>query len=243
MNLYFLVEGTTESEFYPKFVDKYFENKIQRVDEYGLAVSNNFYLIGCDGYPYIFTGSNLPDYNVTALKSAILEINDNPVYDYLIVCLDADEETVQDKINEFEQYVKKYELEGVILNKYCKFQLIVQNRCIETWFLGNKKMYPTNPNNEPLISYSRYYNVKINDPEKMGNYGKEFTHQDFHLQYLRKMLQEKRKTYKKIGLINSITEPQYLEQIVKRAKSKENHLQTFKEFLKFCEDLKSRIIV
>ena len=118
MNLYFLVEGTTESEFYPKFVEKYFENKIQRVDEFGLAVSNNFYLIGCGGYPYIFTGSNLPDYNVTALKSAILEINDNPVYDYLIICLDADEETVQDKVNEFERYVEKYELEGVTLNKY-----------------------------------------------------------------------------------------------------------------------------
>lgn len=242
MNLYFLVEGTTESEFYPRFVDYYFEKKLIQVNEYGLANSNNYYLISCDGYPYIFTGSQKPDYDVTALKSAILEVNDNPIYDYLIICLDADETTIQEKLTEFQQYVEKYEKEGVVLNDYCKFKLIVQNRCIETWFLGNRKIYSPNPSNEPLISYTRYFNVKKEDPEQMGNYSEDFTHQDFHLQYLRAMLREKRKTYRKEGLVNTVAEKEYLHQIEKRAKSPENHLQTFNDFLSFCDYVKSKLI-
>lgn len=242
MNLYFLVEGTTESEFYPKFVDYYFETKLNRVAEYALAVSNNYYLIGCDGYPYIFTGSQKPNYEVTALKSAILEINDNPLYDYLVICLDADETTIQEKTVEFESYIEKYKNEGIVLNENCKFQLVVQNRCIETWFLGNQKMYSPNPNNEPLISYARYFNVKANDPEQMGNFNEVFTHQDFHLQYLRAMLREKRKTYRKETLVNTIADKLYLQQLEKRAKLKESHLQTFANFLKFCDYVKSKLL-
>ena len=68
MNLYFLVEGKTEGHFYPLFIEYFFEGKLKRVGEYELAKSNNYYLISCGGYPYIFTGSQKPDYNVTALK-------------------------------------------------------------------------------------------------------------------------------------------------------------------------------
>lgn len=239
MNLYFLVEGTTEGEFYPKFLDSYFGNKLPRIDEYGLAdsFSDSFYLISCDGYPYIFTGSQKPDYNITALKSAIEEINDNPVYNYLILCLDVDETSVKERTEEFESYIEKYKQEGVILNDQCEFKLVAQNRCIETWFLGNEKIYSTNPNNEPLISYTRYFNVKNNDPEDMGNYCDDFTYQDFHLQYLRCMLREKRLKYRKENLSKTVSTPSYLEQLDKRYRDK-GHIQTFGDFLNFCDSLK-----
>jgi len=148
MNLYFLVEGTTEGLFYPLFIKYFFEGKLNRTEEYGLAKSNDYYLISCDGYPYIFRGSQKPDYNVTALKSAILEVNDNPVYDYLIVCLDTDESTIQERQAELDKYIQKYADEGVVLNEHCQLKLVAQNRCIETWFLGNRKVYSSNPNND-----------------------------------------------------------------------------------------------
>jgi hypothetical protein len=242
MNLYFLVEGSTESEFYPKFIQYYFNGKLNRIDNYADAYTNNYYLIGCDGYPYIFTGSQKPDYDVTALKSAIQEVNENPVYDYLIICLDADETSVAERTAEFQSYVEKYKKAGIILNEYCQFVIIVQNRCMETWFLGNKKMYSPNPNNEPLISYSQYFNVKKNDPELMGNYRIEFTHQDFHLQYLRAMLKEKRKTYRKEDLVNTVATDEYMQELEKRIQAKENHLDSFANFIGLCNSIKDKLI-
>ena len=241
MNLYFLVEGTTEGHFYPLFIEYFFEGKLNRVGEYGLAKSNNYYLISCDGYPYIFTGSQKPEYDVTALKSAILEVNDNPVFDYLIVCLDTDEFTISERQAEFQKYIQKYADEGVVLNEYCQLKLVAQNRCIETWFLGNRKMYSPNPNNEPLISYTRYYNVKANDPELMGNFAEHFTHQDFHHQYLRAMLREKRMRYKKENLNNTVAASNYLEQLEERV-STTNHLPTLSDFFEFCRMLKEKLI-
>jgi Domain of unknown function (DUF4276) len=242
MNLYFLVEGSTESEFYPKFMQYYFDGKLNRIDSYADANANNYYLIGCDGYPYIFTGSQKPGYDVTALKSAIQEVNENPVYDYLILCLDADETSIAERTTEFQSYIEKYKKEGIILNEYCQFVIIVQNRCIETWFLGNKKMYSTNPNDERLISFSRYFNVKKKDPEQMGNYRPEYTHQDFHLQYLRAMLREKRKTYRKEDIVNTVATDEYIQELEKRIQGKENHLYSLADFIAFCKNIKDRLV-
>jgi hypothetical protein len=109
--------------------------------------------------------------------------------------------------------VAQYALDGVVLNSLCELKIVVQNRCIETWFLGNRKMYAPNPNDEKLIAYSRYYNVKKDDPELMGNYLPEHTHQDFHLQYLRAMLREKRKTYNKSNISATIGQNSYIQQL------------------------------
>lgn len=241
MNLYFLVEGTTEREFYPKFMDYYFENKFNRVDNYTGAnrEKDNYYLISCDGYPYIFTGSQNPENKTTALKSAMEEINAHPVYDYFIICLDADEVTVEERVAELETYIQKYKDQGVELNETCQFILVVQNRCIETWFLGNKNIYSSNSNSEPLISYKRYYNVSKDDPEEMGNFREEYTHQDFHLQYLRALLRDKRMKYRKENLSRTVANSIYLNRIITRFEDT-NHLQTFGEFILFCDALKNK---
>ncbi len=242
MNLYFLVEGSTEGQFYPIFTDYYFEGKISRVDEYDHAAANtnNYYLISTNGYPYIYTGSSQAD-STTALKSAIQEVNANPVYNYLIVCLDADDERIDEKIAEFNKYVAQYALDGVVLNSLCELEIVVQNRCIETWFLGNRKMYASNPNDEKLIAYSRYYNVKKDDPELMGRYLPEYTHQDFHLQYLRAMLREKRKTYNKSNISATIGQSSYIQQLEKRSAAKEHHLKSFADFVSFCKTVKDKL--
>jgi hypothetical protein len=240
MNLYFLVEGTTESEFYPKFINYYFNDQLKRVEDFSNAVNNNYFLIGSEGYPFIYTGPKFPEGSYPALKSAILDINTRPVYDYLIVCLDADEVTVSERIIEFREKIEGFKQEGVTLNKACEFKLIVQNRCIETWFLGNRKIYKHNPTSEPLISYVKYYNVKADDPELMGNYSDDFTHQDFHLQYLRSMLRERRLGYKK-ELPETIVKENYMLQLQKRVNDKGQHLKTLKDFFDFCDYVKANI--
>lgn len=242
MNLYFLVEGHTESDFYPHFLNFYFGNKIHRIDTPLDAFSNNYYLIGSGGYPFIYTGSQFPKDNDAALKNAILDVNNNPVYDFLVICLDADELSIEERQLEFQQYIDKLKKEKIILNPYCQFKLVVQNRCIETWFLGNKKIFKKNPSNEPLISYVNYYNVKENDPELMGNFSDSFSHQDFHLQYLRATLRERRLIYKKEYIENTIANKDYLEQLEKRVNEKKRHLKTLADFLYFCQYIKNKLV-
>jgi len=241
MNIYFLVEGLSESEFYPKFVEHYFGDLLTKVDFPIDAISNNYYLIGDGGYPFIYTGPKYTVDSSASLKNAILDINSNPVYDYLIICLDADELTVRERVEEFEKYIQKYSTEGVVLNNYCEYKLIVQNRCIETWFLGNKKIYKRNPNTEPLMSYARYFNVSTNDPELMDNYSDEFSPQDFHHQYLRVLIREKmRKPYRKetpLKVVDTI----YMNELHKRVLARNNHLKSLYNLIDLFKYVKERI--
>lgn len=240
MNLYFLVEGFTESGFYPKFLEFYFDNAFKRVDFACDAKENNYYLLNSGGCDFLYTGSQIPKDDDACLKNAIKEINENPVFDYLIICIDADEFSIEERKDEFDKYIKKYTKENISLSKSCTFQLVIQNRCLETWFLGNEKMFKQNPANEPYISYVKYYNVKQGDPEKMGNYSDKFTHQDFHLQYLRKMLSEKKQIYKK-ETPDTILNVKYLNELEKRSTKKNKHLQTFAQFVTFCKEIKQKL--
>lgn len=240
MNIYFLVEGFTESGFYPKFLDYYFEGSLVKVDQYDLAISNNYFLIGNGGYPFIYTGPTIEQRGSASLKNAILDINSNPVYNYLVLCLDADELTVNEREIELEEYLADFRKEGIILNSHCEIKLVVQNRCIETWFLGNKNIFKRNPTEEPLISFVRYYNVKDNDPELMGNYNSTFTYQDFHHQYLRHLFMERRLSYKK-GLLNVVGTEKFINSLFKRVNEKKNHISTLRNFFIFCNYLKSKI--
>ena len=146
--------------------------------------------------------------------------------------MDTDEHTIEERIDEFNKYIEKYRKEGVVLNKYCELKLITQNRCIETWFLGNKLVFKNNPTEEPLISYVRYYNVKENDPELMGNYNDAYTFQDFHHQYLRALFRERKLNYKK-GIIEVVGSEKYISSLEKRTKEKLGHLNSLRDFLCF----------
>ncbi len=240
MNLYFIVEGSTESEFYPRFLEYYFENSLTRVNFACDAKENNYYLLNSGGCNFLYSGSQIPKNSDASLKNAIKEVNSNPIFNYLIVCIDADELTIQERSNEFDKYINEYKKEGISLSKNCEFQLIIQNKCLETWFLGNEKMFKKNPKDEPYLSYTKYYNVKKDDPEKMGNFNDTFTYQDFHLQYLRVMLRERKNIYKK-EKPDVVLSDEYLQKLEQRVSKKQKHLQTFAEFVAFCRQVKFKI--
>ena len=102
-------------------------------------------------------------------------------------------------------------------------------------------MYKRNPNNEPLISYTRFYNVALNDPEKMESYSEDFSCQDFHLQYLREMLRDKiRKAYKKENPL-AIVDISYINELINRTKERKKHLTSLNNFIEFCEQIKKEI--
>jgi hypothetical protein len=225
MNIYFLVEGrSTEKKIYPKWLE-YLIPDLVRVKYHDQVQTNNYYLISGEGYPRIL---------YDGFENAVDKILEIPKYDYLVICVDADEESVEERT----QYIDKFIHEKEIDLGNTKVKIIVQNRCMETWLLGNKKIFDSRqPTEQPLSNYVKYYDVSQNDPEEMGK-DKMRNHADFHYEYLREVFRSKEITYSK-NSPNGAKEKYYFEELQKRVRDKSQDLKTFQVFLKFCEEVRS----
>ncbi|MFP4413897.1 hypothetical protein [Coleofasciculus sp.] len=228
MNIYFLVEGnSSEKKIYPKWL-WYLLPELKPVTYHDQVQKNNYYLISGKGYPAILHDG---------LDNAIDKIKETNNYDYLVLCMDADEETV----NERESYI-----ENLIQRKNTdlgdtKIKIIIQNRCIETWLLGNRKIFDSRqPLESPLSDYVNYYDVSHYDPEKMGKYNMR-NHADFHFKYLQKIFEARNISYTK-KFPGDAMKRYYLEQLQKRVQDDSTHLETFQNFLSFCEIIKNSMV-
>lgn len=227
MNIYFLVEGRhTEKRIYPEWL-KYLIPELKRVTYHDEVRNNNYYLISGKGYPRIL---------YDGLDNAINKIKETNNYDYLVLCLDADEETVSEKINEVNSHIQ----EKKINLGETKIEIIVQNRCIETWLLGNKKIFDSRqPLEAPLSDYVNYYDVSQDDPEKMGDYNMR-NHADFHHEYLKEIFRARNIAYNKKPPGDAKKE-YYLEQLQIRVRDNSTHLEILQNFLKFCKMIRRQI--
>ncbi len=186
------------------------------------ANDHNYFMISGYGYPSIF------DY----IEAAVHEINETKAFDFLLVCIDADEVSPQERMVEIEDFLsaKKLNLQPCIL------KIIVQNRCFETWLLGNRKVFNRQPERSLFRQFVNFYNVLESDPELMGFYPDFANHARFHEAYLKEMLAERNLKYSKThpGVVR---ESAYLAELTKRADAEERHLSSFKyllDFLKSC---------
>ncbi|MDB9493048.1 hypothetical protein PN441_02460 [Spirulina major CS-329] len=225
MNIYFLVEGnSTEKKIYPKWLEYLIPNLV-RVRYHDQISSNNYYLISGKGYPRIL---------YDGLENAIDKISETDKYDYLVICVDADEPSVEERMQYIRDIIKGKKID---LGK-TKIEIIVQNRCMETWLLGNQKIFDSRqPLDKTLADYVKYYDVSQKDPEQMGMY-KMRNHADFHYEYLREIFRSKKTTYSKKNP-NDAKERYYFEELQKRVKNKPEDLKTFQVFLEFCERVKT----
>lgn len=74
----------------------------------------------------------------------------------------------------------------------CKLVIIPQVICMETWFLGNGKIYSRVPPSAECAAYANHYDVANSDPELMGKSAAfNGTNADFHYEYLKTMLRAK----------------------------------------------------
>ncbi|MEG4328009.1 hypothetical protein [Microcoleus sp. herbarium5] len=226
MNLYFLVEGTqSERKVYPAWL-AYLLPELQRVDNCDDVKEKNYYLISGEGYPSLYN----------YIPPAIAEINSNGKYSYFVVCLDAEENTVAELTTEIEDFLSQQKLK---LNN-AELVLIFQNRCLESWLLGNRKIYSRNPQNKPLLDYTKYYDVSVNCPENMGKYRDFNTHAQFHGAYLRSLFEDKNITYSK-KRPGDVLKQFYLEQLLARIHVHPEQLTTFRHFIDFCNIVKSQL--
>ncbi|WP_445175984.1 hypothetical protein [Microcoleus sp.] len=226
MNLYFLVEGTqSERKVYPAWLS-YLLPEVQRVESCDDVNEKNYYLISGEGYPSLYH----------FIPPAIAEINSNGKYSYFVVYLDAEENTVAELTTEIYDFLTQQKLQ---LNN-AELVLIFQNRCLESWLLGNRKIYSRNPQNKPLLDYTKYYDVSVNCPENMGRYQDFNTHAQFHGAYLRALFEAKNITYSK-KRPGDVLKPFYLEQLLTRIQLQPEQLTTFRQFIDFCNIVKSKL--
>ena len=114
--------------------------------------------------------------------------------------------------------------------------IIVQNRCIETWFLGNRRVVRKNPHSPVLRGYLQHYNVMVDDPELMGLHPAFTRHAQFHASYIKEIFQERQLHYSK-KFPGPVLEGAFLDQLRRRVAREPTHLASLRTLLQFLDDL------
>ena len=224
MNIYFLVEGKTELKVYPQWLSHLTPN-LSRIHFAQDVNTNNYFLISGIGYPRLLD---------VALVNSVEEVNECTNYDYLVLVIDSDDMSEQEKVAEIHQFIND---NGIVLNPSCQLQIITQKSCMETWFLGNKKVYTTSVGkHSEFYPHAKFYDVSKQDPELMEKpEGFVGSTSIYHETYLRKMLAEKNIRYSK-SMPREVVEAHYLDQLQKRV-SDTPHLSSLKKFFHLCETI------
>lgn len=227
MNIYFLVEGRrTERKLYPAWLS-HLVPELEQIDSPDEVEENNYYLVSAEGYPSILYAH---------MPNAIEDIKASGKYHYFVVCLDAEEFSVQERKEEIYTSLQK----NKVKLEATRLIPIIQNRCIETWLLDNRKVYVRNPQNPRLVQYTQYYDVSLEDSELMGIYPEFNTHAQFHYAYLKAIFSEKHMTYSKRQPGNA-GDFSYLKQLQSRINEEPTHLATFRDFIAFCATMRSAL--
>ncbi|MCI5149019.1 MAG: hypothetical protein D3916_06480, partial [Candidatus Electrothrix sp. MAN1_4] len=148
-------------------------------------------------------------------------------FDYFILALDTDEVSATEKVEEVEEFIIDHD---VVFND-CEVVILPQVVCMETWFLGNRRIYARNPSSAQVSAFTGHYNIAQDDPEKMRQpEGYSGSIGDYHFQYLKNMLREKNIRYSKKNP-QGVTESYYIDELRNRITSDRNCLQSLQHFL------------
>lgn len=225
MNLYFLLEGKrTEFQVYPAWL-KHLVPKLSRVYNPADVDKNNYFMLSGMGYPSL----------LNFLETSAKEVNEIGKYDYLVICVDAEEESVPHRVWEIWNFTERNKVK---LN--CKLKIIVQNRCIETWFLGNRDIFEKKPKNKLLKKFIGFYNVFYQDPEIMPKYHGFNTTAVFHYEYLKMLMKEKNMNYSKKNT-RFVEQKNFLDDLILRTEINTEHLKSFQFFLEFIYEIKGKV--
>lgn len=224
MNVYFLVEGKTERKVYPKWL-AYLAPQLKRVDFPSDVLTDNYYLISGGGFPSILDNH---------LIDSAADVNASGKFDYFVLAIDTDNVSATEKREEVEEFITDH---NIVFND-CKLVILPQVVCMETWFLGNQRIYARNPSFAQISAFTCHYNTAQNDPEKMQQpKGYSGSIGDYHFQYLKNMLREKNIRYSKKNP-QGVTESYYIDELRSRIKSDPNCLNSLQNFLMFLENSK-----
>lgn len=215
MNIYVVVEGERAAkEVYAAWIPMV-NPALSQINNISDFTNNNFFLFAGYGYPKYFD----------VIESAIEDINANQQISRLVIAVDSEDMTFQEKLTEMQEVVQKYTCRAQI--KY-----VIQHFCLETWALGNRKIMSGNISDPRLRRYKRFFDVYSNNPELLPAYPEEeLNRAQFAYSYLIRLLKEKNKrlSYSKYDS-RSIQGDKYFVQLNKRL-NETKHIPSFQTFL------------
>jgi hypothetical protein len=215
VNIYVVVEGKVGERIVYKNWIPFVNQSLSYIENFQDYNENNFKIYSGGGYPAFFE----------TIRAGIEESNMNPRIDRLVVAIDSEDLSYQEKYDEVSDFINE-----VGCNK--DFKIIVQHFCLETWAIGNRKLSSKNITVHKLKDYKKFYCVYNNDPEGLPSYPKEeLNRSQFCAKYLKKLLQNKydHLTYTK-GNPKILLNESFFNQVVKRL-NQTSHIQSFSHFL------------
>ncbi len=214
MNIYTVVEGKSEKTVYPIWIP--LANPVLRLAETLDDVKDdNFYIISAGGYPQI----------LDIVDSAIEDVNAIHAFDRLVISVDSDETTFEERLKEISDYINGK-------NCHAEIRIIIQHFCFETWALGNRQIIRRNPQALRIRNYINIFDVRTNDPEFLpANQRESLTRVRFAEKYLRAALNDRYSnlTYSK-GNPSVLLNEGYFTQ-VKNRRHQTGHIESFSTFL------------
>lgn len=231
MNLYILVEDGKSGH---KIIDNWIANlmpSLTRVASVNEVTEQNYVIFSGLGYPRLLgTDSSSSSRNV--LGQTIETLNQIKKFDYFLIFLDGDDEGVQARKN-----ITIHKIEHYKEHLSCPYQIFVQNKCIETWLLGNRDYFPKTYS-QSFEAFANHYNVALLDPELMENDSRALvtTNALYHERYLRQMMQEVGLHYLKSRAHPVMYSRPFIEGLQQRV-IETNDLKSLKEFFDFIQKL------
>ncbi|VEN73426.1 conserved hypothetical protein [Candidatus Desulfarcum epimagneticum] len=218
MNLYFLVEGRrTEKKVYRAWIGYVFP-QLTEAGKIEDVHSNHYFIMAGYGYP---------SYR-QRIRESLRDIAGWGNIDHFFICVDCEEETPESKIREIKEIVSEGE-------HVSNCHVMVQNCCMETWFLGNRRIMKRNPVGEALREYKKFYDVSRDDPEDMGRPADYKFRAHFHEAYLKAMLRERGLRYSK-SKPGIVMERPYFQELADR-NIETGHMPTFGKLIRLWKKM------
>ena len=233
MNLLFLVEGgTTEYQVYSKWISHLFPH-LKLVARPEDMITDSYQIIAGHGYPNILRNT---------LEGCLQDVKRYNNVDHFFICIDSEEDTYQVRFDEIEERLSSLKNKvDMRQEQSTNFHVVVQNCCIETWFLGNAEI-PTQSNKKnsstKFLDFQSHYDILVDDPELMIGLPPKSSYRtkaSFHKAYLNEYLRGFGLRYIQSNP-KMVEEKEYLDALIKRCKMT-NHLSSFKYLLEIWQEL------
>lgn len=229
MNLYVLVEdGKSGRIIMDRWIGMLLPG-LRRAEAVGAVQDNHYVVFSGFGYPRLL-GTNPASPSKNVLGQTIETINASQKFDYLVIFLDGDNEGPWERTRQVREKIAGYQETLSI-----PFAVFVQNKCLETWLLGNRDFFPSEAS-PAFSSYAAHYDVSSQDPELMGaDPGSALTDSLFHEKYLRQMMKEAGHLYSKSRPAPIVCTPSFMTGLQERV-LQTCHLGSLLYFFDFMAD-------
>lgn len=216
MNFYILVEGEVdERRIYSEWFKQFFPNMSQ-VGRLPDVAQNHYFIFSAKSHSVLT--------KTDRIRKSMEDVAAHGNIDRFFVCLDAESMSYEARFRRVQQTVHEAMIDTKIKEHIPNFRehIIIQNVCIETWFLGNVHVVNAVSNHVAVKPLKDSYDVTTLDPEDLPHDPRFKVRAQFHKHYLRQVLHAHNRKFPGIA-----QDPEYTQALQHRCAST-NHLRSLR---------------